>query len=438
MNTLPIIYLLKVAFAFVVLYFLYWMFFRRHSFHKLNRILLVSIPIVALILPLVNFDFRGTYPTVQVVFEPFSESFQEVSQKVEEVDQQMPAVSRAVYVYWLGTGVFFLWIALMLIKMLVAKLSSFKGKVGTNEVYFRKKGVPFSFFRWIFLPVWYRNTREAEVITAHERAHAQQWHTLDLLWIELFHAFFWFVPFVFSFKRSLKTVHEFLADEQALKCSGSKQEYLQILSRETVKNSMGGVISHFNVLTLKNRIKMISNKKSNPIKLTKYFVLVPVIGILLMAFSPMAGAVLPKELPGTEVVLEKDNIPSIHPVKGECRKTSGFGIRMHPIKKVKKMHNGVDFAAKAGTPIVATADGKVVRKEYLPKSYGRIVAIQHSQGYVTVYSQMSEFNTALNSEVKKGDIIGYVGQSGISTGPHLHYEVRKDGEYLDPEKFIKK
>jgi murein DD-endopeptidase MepM/ murein hydrolase activator NlpD len=111
-----------------------------------------------------------------------------------------------------------------------------------------------------------------------------------------------------------------------------------------------------------------------------------------------------------------------------------MGMRMHPITKQKKMHKGVDFVAKKGTPVIATADGRIIKKtfEQEGKGYGRYLAIQHDNVYVSVYTQLSGFNAEVGDVVKKGDVIGYVGSSGISTGAHLHYEVHKNGERVNP------
>lgn len=134
---------------------------------------------------------------------------------------------------------------------------------------------------------------------------------------------------------------------------------------------------------------------------------------------------------------EKDkmlsHLPAIQPVanKDLKRLASGFGMRMHPILKIGKMHAGLDFAAHTGTPIYATGDGKV-KLAGRDGGYGNAVIISHGYGYETLYAHMSKIKTRKGQKVKRGDIIGYVGSSGLSTGPHLHYEIHKDGEPIDP------
>ena len=117
------------------------------------------------------------------------------------------------------------------------------------------------------------------------------------------------------------------------------------------------------------------------------------------------------------------------PVAG--RVTSGFGERFHPILHRMRMHDGVDLAAAWGTPIVAAADGRVASAGWRG-GYGRAVEIVHSGGIETLYGHMSRIAAQPGESVRQGQVIGYVGASGLATGPHLHYEVRKDGRLVNP------
>ncbi|MCG1037517.1 M23 family metallopeptidase [Polaribacter sargassicola] len=130
------------------------------------------------------------------------------------------------------------------------------------------------------------------------------------------------------------------------------------------------------------------------------------------------------------------SIPAIQPVKNEdlTRMASGYGMRMHPILKYRKMHKGMDFTAPVGTPIFATANGKVVKAQR-SSSYGNVVYIDHGYGYKTVYGHMSKIKTRKGKMVKRGDLIGYVGNTGLSAGAHLHYEVHKNGRAVNPISF---
>jgi murein DD-endopeptidase MepM/ murein hydrolase activator NlpD len=127
-------------------------------------------------------------------------------------------------------------------------------------------------------------------------------------------------------------------------------------------------------------------------------------------------------------------IPAIQPVANKelIALASGFGMRFHPIYKVKKMHTGVDFAAAIGTPIYATADGVVSVLEINFSGYGKVVLLDHGFGYKTRYAHMHGFAVYQGQKVKRGELIGYVGNTGLSTSPHLHYEVFINGIHVDP------
>jgi murein DD-endopeptidase MepM/ murein hydrolase activator NlpD len=127
-------------------------------------------------------------------------------------------------------------------------------------------------------------------------------------------------------------------------------------------------------------------------------------------------------------------IPAIQPVSNKqlIALASGFGPRVHPVYKVKKMHNGIDFAAEIGTPIYATADGKVLKVDVKFSGYGKLVEIDHGFGYHSRYAHMHGFAVREGQNVKRGDLIGYVGNTGLSTAPHLHYEVIINGVQVNP------
>jgi murein DD-endopeptidase MepM/ murein hydrolase activator NlpD len=130
-------------------------------------------------------------------------------------------------------------------------------------------------------------------------------------------------------------------------------------------------------------------------------------------------------------------LPAIQPVQNKdlTRMASGFGNRMHPILKYVKFHAGMDFTADRGTPIYATGEGKIIQADSKSSGYGRHVRIDHGYGYITLYAHMSKLNVKLGQKVKRGDVIGFVGNSGLSAGPHCHYEVRKNGSPVNPVNF---
>ena len=130
-------------------------------------------------------------------------------------------------------------------------------------------------------------------------------------------------------------------------------------------------------------------------------------------------------------------IPAIQPVRNENLKSmvSGFGYRTDPFTKARKMHEGMDFTAKTGTPIYATGDGVVERADNTASGFGNHIVIRHGFGYETLYAHLSRYKCRSGQRIKRGDIIGYVGSTGRSEGPHLHYEVHKNGKIVNPLNF---
>ena len=130
-------------------------------------------------------------------------------------------------------------------------------------------------------------------------------------------------------------------------------------------------------------------------------------------------------------------IPTIQPIKNKdlTRVASGYGYRIDPFTKIRRFHYGMDFTAKRGTPIYATGNGIVKRADNRSSGYGKHIRIDHGFGYVSLYAHLSKYKVRRGQKVKRGDIIGYVGNSGRSVGPHLHYEILKDNKKINPLNF---
>ncbi|WP_126174168.1 M23 family metallopeptidase [Altericroceibacterium xinjiangense] len=145
-----------------------------------------------------------------------------------------------------------------------------------------------------------------------------------------------------------------------------------------------------------------------------------------------------KALDGTEAVVgsaaPKLSIPTLSPLK-TYRLSSDFGTRRHPVLGSVRAHHGLDMAAPTGTPIYAPGDG-YIEKASAFGSYGKFIEIEHGGGVETRYGHLSDYAVNEGQYVRKGDLIGYVGSTGRSTGPHLHYEVRIDGQPVDPNQYM--
>lgn len=133
---------------------------------------------------------------------------------------------------------------------------------------------------------------------------------------------------------------------------------------------------------------------------------------------------------------QAQQIPDINPIGAGYEVSSLFGFRYHPILKKPKFHDGIDFKTPIGTPVYATANGVVKKAIYGKTGYGNHIIISHSSGYETLYAHLSKLKVKDGEYVKKGQLIGYSGNSGRSVNPHLHYEVRLSGEAIDPVDYL--
>lgn len=143
----------------------------------------------------------------------------------------------------------------------------------------------------------------------------------------------------------------------------------------------------------------------------------------------------------TKLAAEKERllaaIPAIQPISNEdvTRMASGYGWRSDPFTKARKMHFGMDFTAPKGTPVYATGDGTVTRADSKSAGYGNHIRIDHGFGYISLYGHLSKYNVTSGRRVKRGDLIGFVGSTGRSEAPHLHYEIFKDDQRINPINF---
>jgi len=143
----------------------------------------------------------------------------------------------------------------------------------------------------------------------------------------------------------------------------------------------------------------------------------------------------------TKLAAEKERllaaIPAIQPISNGdvTRMASGYGWRSDPFTKARKMHFGMDFTAPKGTPVYATGDGTVTRADSKSAGYGNHIRIDHGFGYISLYGHLSKYNVTSGRRVKRGDLIGFVGSTGRSEAPHLHYEIFKDDQRINPINF---
>lgn len=444
MNAL-LIYLLKSAFVFTVLFLVYYVVFRKLTFHTANRFFLLAILPLSLLFPVLDIEiYSPVIPAFNL--EVFSDDFLAFDnvEAVSEGDHKSLGLNWSyvfVVLYFVGGIVFLFKLSQNIFNLLQIKRQSQCVKMGNSELISAKVPLVFSCFNWKFIPIQEYNSIDPAII-AHEKLHSRKGHTLDLLFLELYRVVFWFNPFVILFRRNIKAVHEYEVDAALVENEMSTSDYLQlVLNTLNSKTKTVGLYSYFNGLTLKKRIDMLISNKSSKHKGLRYLILVPIIALFSISFAQVSEKVAEKVVVESTkyIKVEKDEAPSIYPINKEelTRIASGFGYRIHPVSKEKKLHSGIDFAAPKGTAIVSTADGVVLKAEE-KENFGKFVLIAHGKSIQTFYSHMSEIKVEVGDKVTKGSIIGLVGSTGMSLGDHLHYEVRVDGKPVDPNSFLSK
>ena len=424
-----LIYFIRTSLLTGICYGIYFVLLRKNTFHHLNRYALLFFLLFSALAPLIPTGFSSEIKPINTTI--WLDEYQDVAQTAPDLIATPPSTERTQIItfvlmfYLLGVAVFLVRFLKQLVSLFRLRKRAVNDEEGFRIVFSDSVLSAFSFMGYIYLPS-HQQSDNNRLIIEHEKVHIRQLHSLDLIVSEFFCILFWYNPFVFLFRRSIKTVHEYLADSMVMHNSSSRNEYLNLLLSNIQHALNYSFASQFKSLTIQKRIEMITKNKTHNYRRLVYLAILPVVFILFQAFSQNSD--------------EGNNIPSIRPLKSDAKYkiTSEFGMREHPITHEMKMHYAVDFSAKTGTPVVATADGIVVEMEFLEehKGYGRKLVIRHNSTYSTAYTQLSAFNVQLEQKVKQGDVIGFVGESGLATGPHLHYEVWKDGERVNPQEYF--
>jgi len=298
---------------------------------------------------------------------------------------------------------------------------------------------PFSFFRFTFISRSDFENENARLIMIHEQAHLDCLHSFDLFFLEILQFLFWINPMIVMYRRALQLQHEYQVDKIVLQKTNDYPGYLYCLAKVGSNGLYKGISNGFYCSTLKKRIQMIGNKTSKKVAAMGYLILFPMVLIMIFAFMrPGTSKFFEIIVPLHIIQTEPNDVPSIVPIdENKAKYTYGWGNRIHPIYKIKLFHLRADWTAPAGTEVFATADGKVEKVESTESGYGKEIIIRHTNNLSTRYAHLSGFAVKSGEEVKKGQIIGYVGSSGRSTAPHLHYEVLLNGKAVDPGNYYK-
>lgn len=419
-----IVYLIKINLILMIIYAVYRLLLHKSGLHRLNRYFIITIPIVSLLIPVLNIGMEGTNllleDFVTADFQNFS--VDEVIKSPKNLSASSGSITSFLFlIYLAGLSVFLFRFILQLSYIIKLKRNSLNKKEGHYTYILTKQNHSFSFFYWVFLPLSNNPRVENEIIIEHEKVHAKEKHSLDLLWMELVHLIFWYNPVFFNIKKSLKETHEFIVDKKLLSGNIDLGSYLKTLFIEIEDRILPDMANPFRSKSIKNRIKMIDAKKATLVSRLSYFILVPILFFLIQSFAPGNS---------------EDSIPSIKPLEGAVVSLEYGYEGPNPVTNKHMHHKGIDLKAELGTDVVATGNGKVIEASE-NKGWGKLIIIEHGGQYQTYYAHLNDFSVKQGDKVVKGQVIGHVGSTGYSTGPHLHYEVRKDGINENPSLYFK-
>lgn len=444
-NSNTLIYLIKVSICLSLLYAIYHFTLRRETNFRSNRVYLLLSLVISFTIPLLslfNILLPEALPFAGDVFEGINVADQTGLATVKEIEPYSINIWSVISVTYLS-GCLILAIRLLFQLFRITK-TLISGKVirlNNSKIHIVKEDqAPFSFFNRIVIDKKTRNSKNLNNIIEHEKMHKKSLHTIDNIIAETVATVLWFNPVIYLLKKSLIENNEFMADEMTIQRRKNSVNYMESIIDVAYSNSNGVLVNSF-CSTTKKRIIMITKNRSNKFSYLKYMLAIPVVSLSLFAFAGNTNVnnTIKEVTPAISNVIVQDNsVPDGKPIKSKDLKriSNRFGKKLHPIKKKMYMHNGIDIAAKEGTPVYATGDG-VIKKTGQDKGRGIYIMIVHNDQYQTNYTHLSKVKVTEGKKVKKGDIIGYVGNTGMSTGSHLHYEIVKDKKNIDPLTIIK-
>ena len=443
----------------ILIFVFYKLLFSSLTFFQWRRFYWLTGIGLSLIIPLVKMEvsFPATDGLIFYPIEIVGEFEDNMKEGIFPEERDTNAVkNEANFKQWALSLIltFYAGVALLLLIKLATKVFLIirLGKNGSSKIIggFRviesgKVNIPYSFLNKIYLPKGQGlNPQECSFILAHEKVHVLQKHSLDIIFISLVKVFFWFNPLYKLILQEMKLLHEYIADDHVNKTGQQPGSYARLLLKLATRGPKTILVNNFSKLQIKERITMLKKQKTPPSGKMRFLLVIPLCVFLVFAFSVEKKPPREKGLGGMQkalisngllpdLLIEQNRKPSGWPLDNRFHRiSSAFGMRLHPIDKVKKMHRGIDFPAPMGTPVYATADGVVTMVKDSPDGYGKHIRIKHGE-FETLYAQLSSFEVKTGDRVLRGQIIGSVGSSGRSTNPHLHYEVLKNGKPVDPE-----
>ncbi len=430
------VYLIKSGGILMLFLGAYHFFLKKETFFLSNRVFLIAGLLASFIVPLITFTkIRYVLP------EPMLTSSPSVITEVSNVEVQphdpfnWMLLVLIVYV----AGVLFFTLKLIFQLHAIYRIKTKSDIVPQfNLVHVRTnfKISPFSFFRYIFYYPKQFKDHELETILRHEKVHAEELHSLDILLTEIVFILQWFNPGIWYYKMMVKQNLEFLADAKTCHQEKDKKAYQYLMLSQAINSRNISIVNPFFNSIIKKRIVMLNQNQSKKINAVKLLFVVPLLALFVMGFNTKEVVKFSEE---STIVRAKSpsSIEFRSPVRlgNHVKITSGFGEARNPFTGTMEFHRGIDIAAPIGENVLASASG-IVRSSGYGERNGKYIELEHKSGYTSKYLHLNDQQVQAGDEVTSGDVIGHVGNSGKSTGPHLHFEVLKDGKALNPASLV--
>jgi murein DD-endopeptidase MepM/ murein hydrolase activator NlpD len=443
-------FIIKSAVCLIAFYGFYHLFLRKQKILLFNRFYLIFSLILSMAIPFIVIPVKAGFT--------ITDSFELLNPSALQIDNSAPVYTEAVphFSYMNVIVSFFILISLFLTVRFIVNLIKIAVKIAINGkvqngkttiVLIQETTLPYSFFRYIFLNRSdYEAGRIEPELILHEEAHSRQYHSIDILIIELLNIFLWFNPAIWLFRKEILLNHEYSADSRVLSCTDTT-DYQLILLNVLLRNNSSFLVSNFKYSSIKKRLAMMT--KNNP---RNSAILRKITGIIFFLLTGAAitfskeRIVLPEIFTiqeTTPVIKPGNEKPELWPVKMD--ENAKISREFGKYKRAKTMpagvdsivyHYGIDIEAKHGTEIISTAGGVVIEAQY-DGGYGNTVIIDHGDGYKSKYAHLKDFIVKNGDTVTKGQTIGHLGSTGKSTGPHLHFEVISKGQRVNPLNYLK-
>ena len=427
------IHLLKSSSILLLFLLSYYLFLRKETFFNGNRLFLISGLIIAVVLPFVTIT-----KIVLVEPTPFT---QNDLYMIEEVVTNANTISSfnwtslLIAIYLLG--VLFFTVKLLIQLSTIKKIKKTSDIIEDDNFYHVKTKnqiSPFSFFKHIFYFPKQFEGEELHTIIEHEKVHARELHSIDILLTEILFIILWFNPIIWFYRIILKQNLEFLADAKTCALNQDKKNYQYLMLKQALGNHNISIANPFYNSIIKKRIVMLNQNQSKSVNRLKLLLVLPFLGLFLFGFNTKE-VVKFSEVPTSQIFDNEQTPTFVSPLKQEDIERVTFGFGETNTAAGVKFHNGIDLVGQVGKDVMASADG-IVKIATQSEENGNYIVINHNDGYSTKYLHLKDKKVAEGEKVKSGKTIGHVGNTGKSTGPHLHFEILKSNKSLNPASFI--